>query len=92
MTITRKHYLIQLDDRGTKYWLRRDGRTFKWYNHGKDKEYRTLGPAIKMARSLLARAHSPTPTINVVEVTFRLCNPELPDGYYEPVHTTVATF
>lgn len=92
MGISRKYYLIQLDDQGTKYWLRRDGRTFKWYNHGKDKEYKTLGPALKMARRLHARAHAPTPTINVVEVTFRLCNPELPDGYYEPVHTTVATF
>lgn len=32
------------------------------------------------------------PKINVVEVTFRPCNPQLPNGFYEPVGRVVATF
>lgn len=92
--ITRKYYLIQLVDRSTDatFWLRKDGKAFFWNNHGNDKEYKNLGSAIKKARSLHNKTNAPEPRINVVEVTFRPCNPELPDGYYEPVNRVVSTF
>lgn len=103
--ITRKYYLIQLIDQGNSYWLRKDCKSFHWTNHGKDKEYKSLGAAIKKARFLEKFAHNlwvrklpasglPTsePKINVVEVTFRPCNPLLPGGFYEPVNRTVCTF
>lgn len=92
--ISRKYYLIQLVDRSTNsvFWLRKDGKAFHWTNHGNDKEYKTLGAAVRKARSVHGRVHAPEPIINVVEVTFRPCNPELIDGFYEPVGKVVATF
>lgn len=90
--ITRKYYLIQLVDQGNLYWLRKDCKSFHWTNHGKDKEYKNLGSAIKKAKRLAHRVNAPEPKINVVEVTFRPCNPQLPNGFYEPVGRVVATF
>lgn len=90
--ITRKYYLIQLVDQGNLYWLRKDGKAFHWHNHGNDKEYKHLSAAIKKAMDLLNRVNATEPKINVVEVTFRPCNPQLPNGFYEPVGRVVATF
>lgn len=93
----KKHYLIQLISSKQVYWLNKAGHTFRWTNHGEDKQYKNLGSAIKMAEALrkgMVRArygHLPPldETINVVEVTFKPCNPELPDGFYEAVRTPV---
>lgn len=98
--ISRKYYLIQLVDNGSTYWLRKDGKSFRWTNHGNDKEYKTLGAAVKKAqranfiikkRHAAVQAPEPSISVNVVEVTFRPCNPELLDGFYEPVNKVVVT-
>lgn len=86
----RKYYLIQLVvDSGSEYWLHKNGRVFNWTNHGEDKEYKNLGSAVSMARKAHKRLRDNAAKVNVVEVTFRPCNPELPDGYYEPVKRDV---
>jgi hypothetical protein len=91
--ITRKHYLIQLVTvDGTTAWLRNDCRHFHWTNHGKDKVYKSLAGAIKCAQKLHRRLADKNNKLNVVEVTFQPCNPELPDGFYEPVNRAVHTF
>lgn len=88
--ISRKHYLIQLERNGDRYWLRNNNRGFFWNNHGKDKEYKSLTAATKRAYALSrVCCHE---KINVVEVTFRPCTPELPDGFYEPVQKIIASF
>ena len=81
-----KYYLIQLIEAGNVYWLRNNGRSFHWNNHGKDKEYKSLGAARKLVAKLRTKTNGP---VNAVEITFRPCNPELPDGYYEPVQRVV---
>lgn len=91
--ITRKYYLIQLvEDSGQDYWLRNDCRHFHWNNHGKDKEYKFLSAAITRAKKIRKRLVNQNQILNVVEVTFKPCNPLLPDGFYEPVKRSVATF
>ena len=90
--INRKHYLIQLvESDGGTFTLRKNCRVFKWTNHGLDKEFKTLGPAIKLATKLHNRLRNQNSTINVVEVTFAPCTPELPDGFYKPVYRNVHT-
>lgn len=95
-----KFYIIQLVESETsKYVLRKDCKKFHWHNFGGDKEYKLLGSAIKMAhkcRRRVANKLNPdftrTAPIHVIEVTYRPCNPELQDGFYEPVKRVVATF
>lgn len=88
----KKYYLIQLVDGTQEYWLRKDCKAFHWHNHGNDKQYKKLGAAMKKAKSLLPKLNAPEPKINVVEVSFQPCNPELQEGYYKPVHRVVGSF
>ena len=88
-----KYYLIQLVEKaGSEFWLRHDCKAFHWHNHGNDKQYKNLGSAVKMATKASKRLRDNTAKVNVVEVTFRPCNPELLDGYYEPVMRVVQSF
>lgn len=92
--ITRKYYLIQAVNRlnhKDSMWLHKSNRVFKWHNHGEDKEYKNLSSAVKRAVSI-GPSITNNYSINVVEVTFKPCTPELPDGYYEPVNRVVHTF
>lgn len=87
--IDKKHYLIKLtESNGDSYWLRNNCRVFHWCNHGKDKEYQSLAPAIKMATKIHQKFKNTTSKISVVKVTYELCNPEIPDGFYRPVYNT----
>ena len=86
----KKHYQIKLTQGGNTYWLRKGGKVFHWCNHGKDMEYRTLGAANRKAIQIRNNKNiGPEDLVQVIEVTFKLCNPLLPDGFYEPVYTIV---
>jgi hypothetical protein len=88
-----KFYIIQLVESETrKYVLRKDCKEFHWHGFGGDKEYKNLGSAIKMAQICRRRLDnklnpdfSATLKLQLVEVTFEPCNPELPDSFYKPV-------
>ena len=88
---TRKHYIIRFTDQhGCTFYLNRNLRAFKWTNHGKDKEYKTLKPALKKAQALRHKLlQQEYGKVEVLKVTYEPCNPELPDGYYRPVQTVV---
>lgn len=92
--LDQKYYLIKLVEghSGREYWLRSDCKGFHWFNHGKDKEYTSLKAATIRANRItrtLRHYNDQESTVHVVEVTYELCNPELPDGYYRPVHKVV---
>ena len=93
--MNKKYYLIQLvDSQGATFLLRRNGKVFHRTNHGLDKTYKSLRGAKKKAQSIQKKinALNRPDKINVVQVTFRPCNPLLPDGFYEPVNEVVASF
>ena len=88
----RKYYLIKLIEDSVEYWLRSDCNGFHRFNDGKDKEYTSLKAATIRANRILTtlrRHNNHESTVHVVEVTYELCNPELPDGYYRPVYKVV---
>lgn len=90
---TDRFYIIQLVEKtGYKYNLSKDCRKFHWKGFGGDKEYKLLGAALKMAHRCRKRLDaqispdfSDEAVVQIVEVTFQVCNPELPDGFYKPV-------
>lgn len=96
------HYIIQLDGSGLTFYLNRSGKAFHVkgsVRHGAvPKEFKTLKGAFARAKSLYTRLVANNQirpeddqNIHVVEVSYRPCNPLLPDGFYKPVHTKVVT-
>jgi hypothetical protein len=88
--IDKKYYLIKLTYNNDAYWLRKGGRIFKWTNHGKDQEYKSLTTAIKKAEKLsFSPSTGSKDVLEVIEVTYKPCNSKLPDGFYAVVYNSV---
>ena len=84
-----KYYLIELTDKdGYMYYLRNNGKSFHWTNHGKDKTYKNLTCAQKKVDYLRRRVPS-SQTISLIEVSEVSTNVELPNGFYKLSHTKV---
>lgn len=93
------------DERGNEFYLNKGSRklimSWKQYNMSERyREYKTYTAARRMAERVrraidnqsasIQHRHSPAGgNVEVIEVCFVMCNPELPDGFYKPVETPV---
>lgn len=91
----KKYYLIKyVSEDGHEFVLQRNGRVFVWNNYGKNKEYKQLIAARRAAIRIrgTSKFKNDSGKVVVVGVTFSPCNPLIPDGFYKPVETVVASF